>query len=79
MLKIASILARQSPDGGPVEPLAALGEEPHESIVQQVGKRHRYPQVLGCGEREADVLVAEGAANAAGSNLPSAIRGPKIL
>src|ERR1700730_4216232 len=57
--RFACILCREATDGGPIEALAALGEEPEKSVVQQAAKRHRYPQRLGRRQREADILVSE--------------------
>ena len=56
---IAGILGRQAANGGPIKLVAALGEEPQKSIMQQAGKGHRHPQILGCGQRKPNVLVSE--------------------
>jgi hypothetical protein len=58
-LSIACILSREAADGGPIEGVPALSEEPQKSIMQQASKRHRYAQTLGRFQREADVLVSE--------------------
>jgi hypothetical protein len=38
---------------------AALGQEAHKSIMQQACQRHRHSQILGRGQRKANILVAE--------------------
>src|ERR1700676_3468529 len=58
-LMIAGILGRQTTNGRLIEFVAALGEKPQKSIMEQARKRHRHPQTLGCGQRQPDVLVAE--------------------
>src|ERR1700692_935317 len=58
-LTIAGILGRQTTNGRPIEFVAALGEKPQKSIMQQACKWHRHPQTLGCGQRKPDVFVAE--------------------
>src|ERR1700676_5398111 len=55
----AGILGRQTTNGRPIEFVAALGEKPQKSIMQQACKRHGHSQALGCGQREAYVFVSE--------------------
>src|SRR6266446_6044584 len=56
---IASVLCREAADGGPIEAVAALREEPQKAVVQQASKRHGHAQTLGRRQREADVLESE--------------------
>src|ERR1700679_1368814 len=59
VLNISGILESQPADCGPIEILAALGEQAQESVVQEASERHGYAQALGRGQRETDVLVSE--------------------
>src|ERR1700685_402864 len=58
-LTSAGILGCQTADSGPIKLLAPLGEEPKKAIVQQACQWHRYAQILGFRQREADVLVTQ--------------------
>ena len=51
---IAGILSRQPSDGRPIQLVAALGEEPQKSVMQQACKRHRHAQSCGRSERKTD-------------------------
>jgi len=53
-----------------------MGQQGQETVAQDVGERQRHAQIFGGGERQPDVLLAEGAAKPAGSNIPSAISLP---
>ena len=56
----AGVLGRQTTDRRPIQVVAALGEKPQKSVVQEACKRHRHTQSLGFCQRQANVLVAEG-------------------
>src|SRR5258705_519844 len=58
-LRIAGILCCEAADGGPIEAVAALREEPQKAVVQQAAERHGHAQTLGRLEREPDVLESE--------------------
>src|SRR2546429_2086208 len=55
----ASVLRCEAADGGPIETVAALREQPQKAVVQQACERHRHAQTLGRLQREPDVLEPE--------------------
>src|SRR5205814_371583 len=55
----ASVLCCEPADGGPIETVSALREEPQKAVVQQACERHRHAQTLGRLQREPDVLESE--------------------
>ena len=43
---LACIPGREAADGGPIEMLATLGQQPQKSVVEQATQRHRHAPVL---------------------------------
>ena len=66
----AGIPRRKVADCRPVERVVALGQQCQQPVAQQARQRHRHTQVVGGREGQLNVLVAEGAANPAGLNVP---------
>src|SRR5215475_8940845 len=55
----AGVLCRKLTDSRPIELFFALGDQPMETVVQQVGYRHRHVQGLRSFEKQTHVLVTE--------------------
>ena len=73
---IAGILGGQAADGGPIELFAALGEEAQKPVMQQAPSGIGTRRVSAAASARRMSLYPSGAAKAAGSNFPSAIRSP---
>src|SRR5215470_11521075 len=65
----ARVLCRKLTDGRPIELFFALGDQPMEAVVQQVGNRHRHVQGLRSFEKQTHVLVTERHCEARGLEL----------
>jgi hypothetical protein len=78
-IRLTRVLRGELGDGRPVELFAALGEQREEAVPQEARQRHGHAQALGRGQRQADTLNPNGAANPAGANRCSAINRPYVL
>jgi hypothetical protein len=61
VLNISGILGSQPADRGPIEILAALGEQAQESVVQQASERQnlRRPLRIGGGHSVCERMVMQ--------------------